>query len=302
MIEDAQAGVKTLATSGRSADPLGSVDAEFEERWLGVGDGVELRVLHWWPRGAPDHGTLVFVAGWVSVVEGWLPVLRALVPTWPVLYIETREKRTARLDRRRMRVEQFTVERLAGDLIEAARLLAIDGRSAVWFGSSMGSNAILEALKRRRLEARAAFLVGPNAEFRVPLWGRPILHLPAWLYHPIKHFVFWYLRHFRVNARSEPEQMQRYVRTLRAAHPLRLKLSARAVLDYQVWPDLETIDVPVAIAYAASDTLHSEREVRQIVAAIPHGRTVECPTNQYMHDAPIVAEIDRFIAELGEAP
>jgi len=292
--------VSTAATSGRPSNPLGSSESGFEERWLAVDDGVELRVLHWWPLDAPDGEPLVFVAGWVSVVEGWLPVLEALVPTRPVLYIETREKQTARVDRRRMRVEEFTVERLALDLIEAARLLGLGDRGGVWFGSSMGSNAILEALKRGRLVARAAFLVGPNAVFRVPAWGRPILHFPAWFYHPIKHFVFWYLRHFRVNARSEPEQMQRYERTLRAAHPLRLKLSARAILDYQVWQDLDTIGVPVAIAYAASDTLHSEQEVRQIVAALPRGRAVECPTNRYMHDAPIVDELDRFVREIGE--
>jgi pimeloyl-ACP methyl ester carboxylesterase len=294
--------LNTVATPGRPSNPLGPVESGFEERWLAVDDGVELRVLRWWPRGTPDREPLVFVPGWVSVVEGWLPVLEALVATRPVLYIETREKRTARIERRRMRVEQFTVERLALDLIEAARLLGLADRGAVWFGSSMGSNAILEALKRWRLSARAAFLVGPNAAFDVPAWGRPILYLPSWLYHPIKYFVFWYLRHFRVDARSEPEQMQRYERTLRAAHPLRLKLSARAILDYRVWPGLETIDVPVAIAYAASDTLHSEQEVRKIVAGMPCGRAIECPTNHYMHDAPIVEELDRFIRELDKKP
>jgi pimeloyl-ACP methyl ester carboxylesterase len=290
--------VEATTNSERPTDPLGPVDAGFEERWLTVDDGVELRVLHWWPRDATDGRPLVFVAGWVSVVEGWLPVLKAMVATRPVVYIETREKQTARIDRRRMRVEEFTVERLALDLIAAARALSLTEPGAVWFGSSMGSNAILEALKRGRLGARAAFLVGPNAQFQIPAWGRPVLYGPAWLYHPIKYFVFWYLRHFRVDARSEPEQMQRYERTLRAAHPLRLKLSARAILDYQVWPGLDSIDVPVAIAYAASDTLHSEQEVRQIVAGMPRGRAVECPTNRYMHDAPIVDELDRFIREL----
>lgn len=272
----------------------------FTERWLAVDDGVELRVLHWWPNDPTYDEPLVFVAGWVSVVEGWFPVLRGLVASRPVVYIETREKRTARIDRRRLRVEEFTVERLALDLIAAAHALDLPKTGAVWFGSSMGSNAILEALKRRRLAARAAFLVGPNATFEIPVWGRPVLYGPAWLYHPIKYFVFWYLRHFRVDARSEPEQMQRYERTLRAAHPLRLKLSARAILDYEVWPGLDTIEVPVAIAYAASDRLHSEREVRQIVAGMPRGRAVECPTNRYMHDEPIVKELDKFVRGLDE--
>ena len=56
--------------------------------------------------------------------------------------------------------------------------------------------------------------------------------------------------------------MARYRRTLRAAHPLRLKLSARAVLGYSLFPGLETVKAPVAIAYAESDTLHGGAEVR----------------------------------------
>jgi hypothetical protein len=95
--------------------------------------------------------------------------------------------------------------------------------------------------------------------------------------------------------------MIRYERTLRAADPLRLKLSARAVVGFQAWPELETIAVPVAIAYAPTDTLHGEREVRSIVAAIPGGRAVKCLSNAYMHDARIVDDLERFIRGVGAA-
>jgi hypothetical protein len=116
----------------------------------------------------------------------------------------------------------------------------------------------------------------------------------------IKYFVIWYVRHFRVDARAEPEQMLRYERTLKAAEPLRLKLSARAVVDYSVWSDLDTITVPVAIAFAPTDSLHGEEEVQAIVNAVPHGRAIECDSNQYMHDTRVVTDLERFVVELGE--
>jgi len=282
----------------QSADPLDLVGVDFTEKWIAVDEGVELRVLEWRPREALDNDPLIFVAGWVSVIEGWLPVLRPLVQLRPVVYVETREKGSARIARSRLRVGEFTVQRLALDLRVVARSLEVDPSGAVWFGSSMGSNAILEGFKNSRLPGRAAFLVGPNAEFRFPWWGRPIVFTPAWLYDPIRVFAMWYLRNFRLDAKAEPEQVVRYDRTLRSAHPPRLKLSARAILDFQVWPGLDTITVPVAIAYAASDTLHGEDEVRGIVAAMPHGVAVECPTNAYMHDARIVDDLERFISGL----
>ena len=124
----------------------------------------------------------------------------------------------------------------------------------------MGSNAILEALKGDRFRAKAAFLVGPNIEFFFPAWGRVAARVvPAWLIERLKGFMIWYLRSFRVNEQSDPEQMARYVRTVRAADALRLKLSAQAVLDYTLLPGLETISTPVAVAYADSDTLHGKR-------------------------------------------
>jgi pimeloyl-ACP methyl ester carboxylesterase len=289
--------VREEAQLGRGDDPIGS-DASYSERWIRVQDGVELKVMEWWPD-ALDRQPLYFVAGWVSVVEGWRPLLEVLVRHRPVVYVETREKRSARIDRRRLRVHEFVVPRLADDLVAIAGELGVDPASAIWFGSSMGSNAILEGLKGGRLPARAAFLIGPNAVFRFPWWSRPVLRLPAASYSVAKHFAIWYLRHFRVDAAREPDQMRRYERTLNAAEPVRLKLSARAVLGYSVWPGLETAAAPVAIAYAASDRLHGEAEARSIAAMLPGGMAVECPSNTYMHRADVAREIDEFIAGLG---
>jgi pimeloyl-ACP methyl ester carboxylesterase len=174
--------------------------------------------------------------------------------------------------------------------------------SAVLFGSSMGSNAILEALKEERLPARAAFLIGPNAEFRFPGWGRVAVRIiPPAVIERLKGFVIWYLRRFRVNEREDPEQMARYRRTVRSADPLRLKLAALAVLDYSALPGLETVSTPVAVAYAASDTLHGEDEVRRIVDAMPRGSAVVCPSNTYMHTADVLEDLEGFVGGLGES-
>ncbi|HQL30496.1 MAG TPA: alpha/beta hydrolase, partial [Thermoanaerobaculales bacterium] len=262
-----------------------------------VQGGVELRVMEWWPE-QTSQPPLYFVAGWVSVVEGWRPLLEVLVRRRPVVYIETREKRSARIERHRLRVEEFRVQRLAEDLCEVARVHGVDRSSAIWFGSSMGSTALLEALKGARLPARAAFLIGPNATFNFPWWSLPLLRVPAASYSVAKHLVIWYLRHFRVDARREPDQMRRYERTLNAAEPIRLKLSARAAVGYTLWPGLETVTAPVAIAYASSDVLHAESEARSIVATLPAGLAVECPSNTYMHRAEVARDIDEFIAGL----
>ena len=110
--------------------------------------------------------------------------------------------------------------------------------------------------------------------------------------------VLFYLRNFRVNSRLEPQQIARYERSLLAAHPLRMKLSAQAVYPYQAWPDLETVNVPVAVAYSPTDTLHEEEEIERLIGSIPRSRAVPCPSNLYMHSEKVARDIEEFIAGL----
>jgi len=279
-------------------DPISVEGAQFSESRLSIEEGVDLLLYEWKPERDTGAEPILFVAGWISLVTGWRPLLEHLVKTRPVYYLETREKRSAEIDRHLMRPASFAIPRLAEDLIVAADRLGLDGDRTVLFGSSMGSNAILEALKNGRLSAKAAFLVGPNAQFHFPWWGRLAVHLPPRVYNMAKPFVLWYLRNFRVNVREDPDQMARYVRTVRSADPKRIMLSARAVIDYNALPGLETISTPVAVAYAGSDILHGQDEVRHLVDAMPRGTAVSCPSNTYMHTAAVAADLERYLAGL----
>lgn len=282
-------------TDSIPSDPLSLPNAAFSQEYVEVDEGVELLLRGWLPDSPRVAAPLFFIAGWVSVIEGWADLLRALVPTRPVYYVETREKRSARIASDRMDASNFSIPRLGSDLTAIWEHIGFRHQEADLFGSSMGSNAILEALKHGRLPARSAFLVGPNSEFVFPWWSWTILAMPTGVYPALRGFVMWYLRNFRVDARSEPEQMRRYERTLRAAHPLRLKRSALAVKSYTAWNRLETIEAPVGFAYAPSDKLHDERAIQQMAATVPRGETVLCESNTYMHTAAVMKELDEFI-------
>jgi pimeloyl-ACP methyl ester carboxylesterase len=281
----------------RPTDPISVPGADYAEDYVEVDDGVRLRVLHWTPRPATAAAPVVFVAGFVSSVYGWAEFLRAAASTRPVWYIETREKGSARIERR-VTPADFAIPRLAEDIIAASLRLPIDRGRAILMGSSFGATAVLEALKNGRLAARAAFLVGPNTEFRAsrPLWS--LTYLPAAFYHPVKHFVIWYLRTFRVDTKREPEQMLRYKETLGTANPLRVKFAARALKSYSVWQHIETVEIPVGIGYAASDTLHSEANIRRMAETLPRALTISFPTNKAMHGADLMSRLDEFLLGL----
>ncbi len=280
-------------------DPISALHASFSERRIPVSEDVRLRVVSWHPKTDETGCPVVFVAGWVSIVAGWAPFLDALTRKHPVYYIETREKRSAEIARKRLRPDDFSMDRFAQDLITVCSELPIDLEEAIVSGSSLGATVLLEALKHERLKAKGAFLVGPASEFHVPFSLRWIPYLlPSHTYHLVKHFIVWYFRHFRVDADKEPEQMSRYQNTILSAHPLRIKLSGRAFMHYEVWPDLHTVRTPTRIAYASTDKLHAQDAMTRLARTIRQADLLPCKSNKYMHDAPLAEDIGRFFADL----
>ena len=159
-------------------------------------------------------------------------------------------------------------------------------------------------MKGGKLKCGGAFLIGPNSEFRAPKSLSWLLYLPPFFYHPVKYILLWYLRTFRVDAKKEPEQMKRYEQTLSMVEPKRMKHTARSVIlgRYEVWSNLETIEVPVSIAYAESDKLHALDNIRRMAEQLPFGKLHPCPTNLYMHSEQLLDDINAFEKEIEIRP
>lgn len=285
--------------SSLSPFPVG--ESTYEELMVPVQEGVRLRVMTWRPKEPVSEDPVIFVAGWVSAVSGWAPLLKVMAPRRPVYYIETREKKSAVFETAKLTPADFSIERMAEDLILVCNHLGIDSPRATAIGSSLGATALLEALKGGRLAAGTAFLIAPNSDFKAPWYLQWLLFLPAFFYHGIKYFIIWYLKTFVCDVKNEPEQMMRYRETLLTAHPRRLKLSAKAAIRkrYKVWPHLDSVQIPVALAYAPTDTLHSSANIRLMAERLPRATLVACPSNRYMHSADVLRDIEAFV--LGSA-
>jgi pimeloyl-ACP methyl ester carboxylesterase len=280
-------------------DPISAHHASFSEQRVPMNKEVSLRVVSWQPKSEEPGCPIVFVAGWISIVSGWAEFLYALTQKHPVYYIETREKKSAEIGKKRLRPDDFRMERFAEDVITACSSLPIDMEETIVAGSSLGATVLLEALKHQRLKARGVFLIGPASEFQVPLALRWIPYLfPSPAYRAVRHFIVWYFRQFRVNVEEEPEQMRRYENTILSAHPLRIKLSGRAFMHYQVWPELETVEGPTRIAYASTDKLHASQAMTRMAETIRQADLLPCESNKYMHSAPLAEDIGRFITDL----
>lgn len=282
-------------------DPISAPGSYFKSEYISASDDVKLKVLQWQPEIEEPKKSVepvIFISGWVSHVSGWTELLRSITQKRPVFYVETREKISAQIKKEKIGINDFTIPRIALDIINVCKKLPIDLEKSMVIGSSFGATALLEALKNSNLSVRCAFLVGPNSEFSAHPLMQKLLLLPDFSYHFLKYFVLWYLRTFRVDAKKEPEQMRRYKITVKTAHPRRIKMSVKAAMKYKLRPDLETVQIPTAIAYAPTDTLHSKDNIKIIAQTLPRGQIITCPTNKYMHSADLLKDIDDFIKNL----
>jgi pimeloyl-ACP methyl ester carboxylesterase len=269
-------------------DILAGGSVRLTTRPVTVSDGVTLTLYDFQPANDTGAGpVLVFVPGWVSLISGWTEVLKVLTPKVRVLYLETREKRSARLPEGPL--PAFTLERMSADLAEVIGQELPEETPYALAGSSLGSAVILDYLNDRATRLpRTSVLISPITEVDFPLWARLIIRwVPPSAYAVIKHIAIFYLTRFRVDKRREPEQAAKYTGTLMAAEPVRLKANARALSGYSVWNRLAGVDARVLLVGARTDRLHGLDALRRMAETLPQARLSIMESNRATHSAAV---------------
>ena len=272
--------------------------ANAEELFVEVAPNISVRVLRWVPADSSAASLVptVVVPGWGSVFEGWRPLLTEWVSRRPIVYIETREKKSARITRK-VRRDDFEMRHHGHDVAAVLGKLGIDSTEVDWFSSSLGATLLIDAYQNDVLAGRSSILLAPNPDFEFPLWARILLKmpLPKFIHPALVRFAVWI-----VERRTKEEgQRIRYRRALMSQDLERLLLSSRANIRYSLPQDLSSASVPCAVMTASSDTLHGMDKVLDIVDRLPNAVLIEVPSNQYAHEADVLAEIEEFQSSIG---
>jgi pimeloyl-ACP methyl ester carboxylesterase len=256
------------------------------ERYLTMSDGVGLRVFDFVP--ADDdvrQPVVVFVAGWISLISGWQGFLKQLSATHRVLYVESREKFSSRVDD--INSTAFDLPRVTLDVQEVLEQGVTRGRPFVLSGSSLGATAIMEYLMTHQgPQPMGNALIAPNPELRFPAPIMAIIRLfPPAAYPPVKAFAKWYLRTFRLDAEKEPEQVAKYENTLDQADPYKLKKNVFALMKYRAWGRMHNITQDCLIIGASADKLHGLENLERMIAEMPNARLEAMESNKATHGA-----------------
>lgn len=268
---------------------------KWTEHMVAVSDNVSLRVVEFLPNKSTTQPTVLFIAGWISLMKGWEIVLKEMTKDFHVIYVETREKISSQVSGK----VEFSVEAIAQDIVTIVGKFKLEKDKYIIFGSSLGGTSILESYRDLKTLPLCFVLLGPNAEYRAPWWWIVIIHL-FWtrLYGIIKPFVKWYMRKFRLDVETDRAQYEKYCNALDAADPKKLKPAALALSKYKVWDILEHIGLPVLIIGASKDLLHEPENLIKMDQMLPNSTYLDMETNTYAHGPEMVVELRKYIKTL----
>lgn len=277
--------------------------AQATERWITLSDGVQLKLIDFQPNTPTSTRPLLFVAGWISLIDGWKQFLPTFTANRRVLYLETREKYSAQLpvgeSGKRLDVA-FDMPRMTLDLQEVVLAEGLTSAGYDLVGSSLGATTITEYLAvaaedDQAPEPHKAALIAPNADFPFPKWGLPIMRYgPSVLWTIFKPVLKWYLRNFRV---SEPEQAAKYQKTIDQADLYKLRRNAVALIDYEIWSKLPAINTPTLVIAASSDKLHGIDNIQRMGELIAQAQIEILESNKATHAQPCSAAIVEFLQD-----
>ena len=266
----------------------------YTEEMISVAEDVKLRVITF---SGPTENRLpdvVFVAGWISLMEGWKEVLLEMTRRHRIYYIETREKISSQVNR----TANFDVTSIGMDVVKLIDHFGMKNGAYILFGSSLGATSILDVYAHLKHKPLSVVLVSPNAVFRVPMtWKIIVTGFYPPLYNWLKPAVKWYLRSFRLDLEADYAQYEKYSKALDAGDPWKLKPAVLALSTYEVWSRLKNVDCPTLIFGASRDKLHEPDYLAKFIDLIPDASLVDMGTNQETHSREMVKQMDKYLAD-----
>ncbi len=267
-----------------------------KEKTLCLPDKVEIKIFDFKPDN-PDieKPIIVFVAGWISLINGWKDVLSTLAPKYRILYVETREKKSAKLPK--IKTIDLSIEQMSRDIDALVCEMVPEDQPFYFAGSSMGATAILDYLAMKKRQPVNSFLVSPICDFPFPGWILFIIKFfPTILYTVIRPVLKAYLSYFKLDMKNEPDQVKKYCGTIDAAEPARLKANAYAIRNYSLWEKLSDLKSLVVIIGAKTDNLHGIDIMEKMIKIIPLSNLELMGSNKETHSAKLGEFIDQYIS------
>lgn len=255
-------------------------------------------------RGSPALPVL-FVPGWGGVIDGFYETLRAVDPAVELVYVETREKRSSRVDRH----ASFSMARIAADVAAAARVAGLEDGRFVLVGSSFGGAVAVQALADAAgaggdsaaltLRPAVTVLYDPMPRLWIPRWIMSFVAplIPAWLLVPLRPA----LKRLVLAGMREATQRRRTERFIDDAVLWKWRAAAMRLREWDVATVGPRAEGPVHVVNGSTDRFHDGAIYPAIAGALPAGRLLRVPVPESRREHLMGAVISAYAYDGAEA-
>jgi pimeloyl-ACP methyl ester carboxylesterase len=258
----------------------------------------EIRVIHVKPEAPTGVRPIVLVPGWGSLPAGFNDFYSVLHRRVELYYIETREKRSSRLDRRKARL---TMSRKARDIQAALDFLGLSrGRDFVLLGTCWGGALLFQGLLDNSLRAPTLVTLDPMHKLWYPQWVLRYVSplLPACFFQLIKPV----LKKLALAGMKEQVQRRRAEAFIDGAEIWKWKRAAQSVWDFELFGNLHSLQEEVFVFNGTGDKIHDQRNYPRIARELPRGRFFFMPSDESVRErllGLIALEFAKVRAEAG---
>ena len=267
--------IENLLTSTKKENIPNFWDQEIcETLYVPVDDG-ELKVLHIKPKNLQTKRPLVFVPGWGGLVEGYTDFYEVIHNQLEFYYIETREKNSSKLDRKKAKMN---MTQKAKDIQNIIKYLEIDKRDFTLFGTCWGGAIILHGLIEGLLKAPTIIVNDPMHTLWFPKWL--LKYMAPFLPVPIVKLLKPLLRRTQLRGMKEEVQRRRAEDFIDGAEIWKWKKAAQAVYDFELIGKLSSIQEEIFVTNGTVDKIHDQNLFPAMAKEMPNGRFIFMRTDE----------------------
>ena len=236
-----------------------------EEIYVPIDIG-EITVLHVKPKKPKNKRLLIFVPGWGVTNDEFNDLYEALHDEIEFYYIETREKSTSRIKRRKTKL---TVSEKAKDIQKVLDYLKITGKEFIISGPCWGATVILMGLYEKTLKVHNCLVFDPAYELTFPkfLIKMSIL-IPAFVISFFKSIA----KFFVLLGMKEKRQRERTTSFIDRATIWKWKRSAFQNRNINLFNILPKIEEEIPVFNGSIDKFHPQIAYPMEAKAMPKGR------------------------------
>lgn len=260
--------------------------------FVNVGKDIKLFQIHFKPKAPSNFYPIVFIPGWGSLINSWQEALKELTKYFDVIYIETREKRSAQYSG----YKEIDISLIGNDISKALTFNNLKSNDYIIIGSSLGATSIIDAIAQKKIYPALSVLISPNAEFNIPAyWVLLIKVSHPVLYFLLKPLVKCYMKLKYLDIKSDPSQYYKYAYALDQANPYRLRRSVLSFYKYKVWDKIDLVKGKVLIIFGSKDIMHDHAAVLKISEKLSDCTVIDLKTNKKTHSVEMVKKLTNYI-------